>query len=134
MKKLGFPETPEYLPIPRKQPTKEEIQAIQDVGAAVAASNKKNELEANARWEAHLKKQQAALEEKLNPQFKGVRFRKVLRVTEWDNRSLQPRWFCTSRITEAIRHLCGVRHWLSGGRRKHSTTMDWWLRECSSPY
>ena len=93
MKKLGFPETPDFLSIPRKQPTKEEIQAFQDAGAAVAASNEKNELEANSRWEAHLKKQQAALEEKLNPQFKGYVFAKSCALPNGIVNHCNPRGF-----------------------------------------
>lgn len=61
MKKLGFPDTADFLPAPRQQPTQAQIQAFQDAGAAVAAINRKNELDANARWEMHQKKQQDAL-------------------------------------------------------------------------
>ncbi|MHC8369849.1 S-type pyocin domain-containing protein [Pseudomonas sp. MDT1-85] len=74
MKKLGFPETPDFLPIPRRQPTKEQIQAFQDAGTAVAATNRKNELDANARWETHQKKQQDALN--TQPDSQGCVFAK----------------------------------------------------------
>jgi len=93
MKKLGFPETPDFLPIPKKQPTKEEIQAFQDAGAAVAARNEKNELDANSRWEAHLKKKQSALEEKLNPQFKGYVFAKSCALPKGVSNHRNPRGF-----------------------------------------
>lgn len=76
MKKLGFPETPDFLPAPRQQPTKEQIQAFQDAGAAVAAINEKNELDANTRWETHQKKQQDALNTQPDSQLKGCVFAK----------------------------------------------------------
>ncbi|WP_237885474.1 S-type pyocin domain-containing protein [Pseudomonas sp. PGPR40] len=74
MKKLGFPDTPDFLPAPRQQPTQAQIQAFQDAGAAVAAINRKHELEANARWEAHQKKQQDALN--AQPDLQGCVFAK----------------------------------------------------------
>ncbi|MGE8067645.1 S-type pyocin domain-containing protein [Pseudomonas sp. NPDC089569] len=52
MKKLGFPESPDYLPLPRKQPTKEENQALQEAYAAVLAANHRRETEAFERQEA----------------------------------------------------------------------------------
>lgn len=76
MKKLGFPESPDFLPAPRQLPTKEEIQAFQDAGAAVSAKNEKHELDANARWEIHRKTQQDALNTKSDSQFKGCVFAK----------------------------------------------------------
>lgn len=76
MKKLGFPDTPDFLPIPRRQPTKEQIQAFQDTGAAVAANNRQNELDANARWEMHQKKQQDTLNKQPDSQLKGCVFAK----------------------------------------------------------
>ncbi|WP_095055158.1 S-type pyocin domain-containing protein [Pseudomonas sp. Irchel s3b2] len=74
MKKLGFPDTPDFLPAPRQQPTQAQIQAFQDAGAAVAAINRKNELDANARWEMHQKKQQDALN--TQPDSQGCVFAK----------------------------------------------------------
>jgi hypothetical protein len=76
MKKLGFPETPDFLPAPRQLPTKEETHAFQEAGAAVSAKNEKNELDANAHWEAHLKKQLDALETRPDLQLKGCVFAK----------------------------------------------------------
>lgn len=76
MKKLGFPESPDFLPAPRQLPTREEIQAFQDAGAAVSAKNEKHELDANARWEIHRKTQQDALNTKSDSQFKGCVFAK----------------------------------------------------------
>ncbi|QCY14668.1 S-type pyocin domain-containing protein [Pseudomonas sp. MPC6] len=76
MKKLGFPESPDFLPAPTRQPTREQIQAFQDASAAVSAKNKKHALDANARWERHQKKQQDAIDTKPDSQLNGCVFAK----------------------------------------------------------
>lgn len=76
MKKLGFPETPDFLPAPRRLPTREETQAFQEAGAAVFAKNEKNQLDANTRWEAHQRKQQNAPETRPDSHLKGWVFAK----------------------------------------------------------
>ena len=76
MKKLGFPQTPDFLPAPRRQPTKEEIQAFQEAGAAVSAKNEERAMDANARWEMHQKKQLDVLNSQSDSQLNGCVFAK----------------------------------------------------------
>ncbi|MCP1516337.1 hypothetical protein J2Y74_000647 [Pseudomonas migulae] len=76
MKKLGFPESPDYLPAPRQLPTQEEVQAFQDAGAAVSAKNERHELDANAHWEVRRKTQQNAHDTTSDSQLKGCVFAK----------------------------------------------------------
>ncbi|SDV06790.1 S-type Pyocin [Pseudomonas mucidolens] len=49
MKKLGFPDTPDFLPIPEEPPAKAQQQAFQEPRTAVAAINPKNEMDTDAR-------------------------------------------------------------------------------------
>ncbi|MFJ2366604.1 hypothetical protein ACIPIN_23365 [Pseudomonas sp. NPDC087697] len=78
MKKLGFPETPDFLPATRRLPTQEETQAFQEAGAAAFAKNEKNELDANTRWEAHQKKTAGCARNKARFTTQGLRVRQEL--------------------------------------------------------
>ncbi len=76
MKKLGFPETPDFLPAPRRLPTREETRTFQEAGAATFAKIEKNQLDANTRWEAYQRKQQNAPETRPDSHLKGCVFTK----------------------------------------------------------
>ncbi|WP_256659632.1 colicin E3/pyocin S6 family cytotoxin [Pseudomonas sp. H9] len=98
MKKLGFPDTPDFLPPLRREPTKEQIQALQDAGAAVAAKNMENEVNANLRWEAHLKKQQEADLDKHNHLPKGYVFAKSCTLPNGVINHSNPRGFIPAEL------------------------------------